>query len=159
MAQDALLLEDALIDSNSLSSPAEPSTEKYMLFLSDGLLFGVKAEYVVEIITNHTITPLPLVPDYIFGIINLRGQIIPIVDMRLLLGHAPAQDTCIIILNIRDTRVGILVDSVQRMLDIERASILPAPAQNAQDMVSGMCSLEDSQTMLVFDCPQILTHT
>lgn len=159
MAQDALLLEDALTDSNSVSSAAEPSTEKYMLFLSDALLFGVKAEYVVEIITNHTITPLPLVPDYILGIINLRGQIIPIVDMRLLLGHSPAPDTCIIILNIQDTMVGILVDSVQRMLDIERASILPAPAQNTQDMVSGMCSLEDGQTMLVFDCTQILTHT
>ena len=120
--------------------------------MSDQLLFGVKAEYVVEIITNHTITLLPLVPSYILGIINLRGQIIPIVDMRILLGCPAQQDTCIIILN-------ILVDTVQKMMDIEKSAILPAPAQNTQDMVSGMCSLEDGQTMLVFDCPQILTHT
>lgn len=127
--------------------------------MSDQLLFGVKAEYVVEIITNHTITLLPLVPSYILGIINLRGQIIPIVDMRILLGCPAQQDTCIIILNINDTMVGILVDTVQKMMDIEKSAILPAPAQNTQDMVSGMCSLEDGQTMLVFDCPQILTHT
>ena len=58
------------------SAPLDSQTEKYLLFLSDQLLFGVKAEYVVEIITNHTITLLPLVPSYILGIINLRGQII-----------------------------------------------------------------------------------
>ena len=66
-------------------------TEKYLLFLSDGLLFGVPAEEVEEIITNHTVTWLPLVPDYVRGIINLRGQIIPIVDIRRLLNH-PGQD-------------------------------------------------------------------
>ena len=60
---------------------------KYLLFCSDNLLFGVSADYVVEIITNHAITKLPLVPNYIRGIINLRGQIIPIVDIRLLLGQ------------------------------------------------------------------------
>lgn len=42
--------------------------------------------------------------------------------------------------------VGILVDTVQKMMDIEKSAILPAPAQNTQDMVSGMCSLEDGQT-------------
>ena len=154
MAQDALLLPAGMEEAPS--APLDSQTEKYLLFLSDQLLFGVKAEYVVEIITNHTITLLPLVPSYILGIINLRGQIIPIVDMRILLGCPAQQDTCIIILNINDTMVGILVDTVQKMMDIEKSAILPAPAQ---DMVSGMCSLEDGQTMLVFDCPQILTHT
>ena len=158
MAQDALLLEDALIDSNSLSSPAEPSTEKYMLFLSDGLLFGVKAEYVVEIITNHTITPLPLVPDYIFGIINLRGQIIPIVDTRILLRCDGEDNQCIIILNIEGTLVGILIDSVMKMVDVDKESLRQDLAQKAQNLVSGMCSLPDGQTMLVFDCAQILNQ-
>ena len=157
MAQDALLLPAGMEEAPS--APLDSQTEKYLLFLSDQLLFGVKAEYVVEIITNHTITLLPLVPSYILGIINLRGQIIPIVDMRILLGCPAQQDTCIIILNINDTMVGILVDTVQKMMDIEKSAILPAPAQNTRDMVSGMCSLEDGQTMLVFDCPQILTHT
>lgn len=132
--------------------------EKYLLFLANSLLFGAKAEYMVEIITNHTITPLPLVPNYIRGIINLRGQILPIVDIRLLLGHGGEDDSCIMILNIEGNTVGILVDTVQRMVDIPRSAILPAPGQNGSSMVSGMYSMEDGQTVLVFDCHQLLDH-
>ena len=156
MVQETVLSPEEELEN---PSPSEPTSEKYLLFMSSQLLFGVKAEYVVEIITNHAITPLPLVPGYILGIINLRGQIIPIVDIRLLLGQQARDDTCIIILNINETMVGILVDGVQKMVDIEQSAIIPAPAQRAKDMVSGMCSLEDGQTMLVFDCPQILTHS
>ena len=59
------------------------STERFLTFSSDGLNIGVSTNYVIEIITNHTITMVPLVPDYVKGIINLRGQIIPIIDIRL----------------------------------------------------------------------------
>ena len=153
-----------------LSAPAEElplaadrrtaaESQKYLLFLSGGLLFGAGAEYVVEIITNHPITSLPLVPSYVRGIINLRGQIIPIVDIRLLLGQAPSGQDCIIILNISDTLVGVLVDTVQRMLDVASDSLLPAPNHDQQRLVSGMCSLGDGQTMLVFDCPQLLAQS
>ena len=155
MEEDILYSEDGAVAAGDAESP----TDKYLLFMSDGLLFGTRAEYVVEIITNHAVTPVPLVPDYIRGIINLRGQILPLVDIRLLLGHPPAENDCIIILNIDGTMVGILVDTVLKMMDIEKASILSAPPQHTQAMVSGMCSLEDGQTMLVFDCPQILSNT
>ena len=136
----------------------DAQTVKYLLFCSDNLLFGVSADYVVEIITNHAITKLPLVPNYIRGIINLRGQIIPIVDIRLLLGQPSQSDNCIIILNIEDTLVGILVDTVQKMIDVDTALILPSPSQDTRNLVSGMCSLSEEQTMLVFDCPQILNQ-
>lgn len=123
MAQDALLLPAGMEEAPS--APLDSQTEKYLLFLSDQLLFGVKAEYVVEIITNHTITLLPLVPSYILGIINLRGQIIPIVDMRILLG-CPAQPGHLYYHSEHnDTMVGILVDTVQKMMDIEKSAILP----------------------------------
>lgn len=158
MAQDVLFAADAPEEQTVSSAALERQTEKYLLFLSDSLLFGVRAEHVVEIITNHPITQIPLVPDYIRGIINLRGQIIPIVDIRLLLGHASQEDSCIIILNIDGTMVGILVDTVQKMVDIDKSSIVSAPAQNTGDMVCGMCSLEDGQTMLAFDCGQLLDH-
>lgn len=65
----------------------DTQTVKYLFFCPDNLFFDVSADYVVEIITNHAITRLPLVPNYIRGIINLRGQIIPIVDTRLLPGQ------------------------------------------------------------------------
>ena len=96
------------VPEEGVPAPAlDAQTVKYLLFCSDNLLFGVSADYVVEIITNHAITKLPLVPNYIRGIINLRGQIIPIVDIRLLLGQPSQSDNCIIILNIEDTLVGI----------------------------------------------------
>jgi len=154
------------VPEEGVPAPAlDAQTVKYLLFCSDNLLFGVSADYVVEIITNHAITKLPLVPNYIRGIINLRGQInaswgqlIPFVDTRLLLGQPSQSDNCIIILNIEDTLVGILVDTVQKMIDVDTALILPSPSQDTRNLVSGMCSLSEEQTMLVFDCPQILNQ-
>lgn len=145
-------------DLASEETAQEVQTEKYLLFLSDGLLFGVPAEAVVEIITNHTVTWLPLVPSYIRGIINLRGQILPIVDIRRLLGRSDQDSNCMMILQTEGNQIGILVDQVQKMVDVETSTILPTPPQNSADLVSGMCSLEDGQTMLVFDCARLLDH-
>ena len=78
--------------------------------------------------------------------------------IRLLLGHQISDESCIIILNIEGTLVGILVDTVQRMVDLKTDDILPAPGQG-RDMVCGMYSLGDGQTVLLFDCPQILTRS
>lgn len=133
-------------------------TSKFLIFMSDGLIFGLDAESVVEIITNHTITQLPMVPDYVRGIINLRGLIVPIVDMRLRLGNSPCENDCIIVLNVDGVQLGILVDGVDQMVDLDRNSISAVPAQNSQEMVSGMCSLASGQTMLLLDCLQLL-HT
>lgn len=158
MEQDVLFAVDNSEDMEEQLENQEVQTEKYLLFTSAQLLFGVSSEYVVEIITNHAITKLPLVPDYIKGIINLRGQIIPIVDTRTLLGYPGEHNECTIILNINDTLVGILIDSVLKMIDIDKDSIRIDPAQKTQGLVSGICSLPDKQTMLVFDCVQILNQ-
>ena len=156
--------EDRVFSSSEEELPYEADrsvtaeSQKYLLFLSGGLLFGAGAEYVVEIITNHQITTLPLVPSYVRGIINLRGQIIPIVDTRILLRCDGEDNQCIIILNIEGTLVGILIDSVMKMVDVDKESLRQDLAQKAQNLVSGMCSLPDGQTMLVFDCAQILNQ-
>lgn len=137
----------------------EVLTEKYLVFHSGGLLFGVDANFVVEIIINHVITPLPIVPDYVSGVINLRGQIIPIVDFRLLLCK-PHQENCsIVVLNIDGVQLGILVDSVAQMVDIPEGSILPVPTSgnSAQKYTSGMCTLPDeSGTLMVLDSALLL---
>lgn len=135
----------------------EVKTTKYLIFQSNQLLFGVDAATVVEIITNHTVTKLPMVPNYVSGIINLRGLIIPIIDIRLRLGKPPQSDCCIIVINVSGTQVGVLVDLVDRMVDIPDGTILPMPSQNTQKMISGMSSLPDGGTMLVLDC-DLLIH-
>lgn len=135
------------------------TTEKYLLFMSDGLLFGVPAADVVEIITGHTVTRLPLVPDYVRGIINLRGQIIPIVDIHQILTHENCESNCMMILQTGDSEVGILVDQVQKMVDIDTSTLLPVPPRRSNELVCGMCSLEDGQTMMVFDCTRLMDHS
>ena len=147
-------------------TPETPSAEesvvsrKYLIFITDDLRLGVDAEYVVEILNTHTATYLPMMPDYICGIYIMRGQIIPIMDIRRRLGK-PSSDieSLLVVLNYNSTQLGILVDSVEVMLDIPNASILPIPSQSAQKLVSGMCTLPDgSGTMLVLDCDQLIPH-
>lgn len=151
MATDTKLFSTDVQESEMDLIP-ETQMKQFLIFESDELLFGADVEYVVEIITNHIITPLPIVPSYIRGIINLRGQIIPVLDIRLRLGKSPADDSCIIVLNMHDIYLGILVDSVAQMVSIPPENILPVPDRNGQELVSGMCTLADGKTMLVLDC-------
>ena len=139
----------------SSSSEEIVVSRKYLIFITDDLRLGVDAEYVVEILNTHTATYLPMMPDYIRGIYNMRGQII-----RRRLGKAPMEsENLLVVLNYNGTQLGILVDSVEVMLDIPNASILPIPSQSAQKLVSGMCTLPDgSGTMLVLDCDQLIPH-
>ena len=130
---------------------------KYLICLSDGLRYGLDAEQVVEIITDHTITPMPCVPGYVQGVINLRGQIIPVIDLRLRLGKMPSDDCIIMVVNVDNEQISILVDSVEKMVDIPKSVILPVPTQqSSQKMVSGMCSLPGGGTMLILDCDMLL---
>ena len=93
-----------------------------------------------------------MVPDYIAGVINLRGAVVPIIDFRLLLGRFPEGDSNAIILNIQEITIGILVDSVDQMVDIAKSSILPVPAQNEHKLVSGMCTMPGAVgTIMVLD--------
>ena len=146
---EALNIVDDTIDS-----------QKYLIFMADHLKLGVIAEDVVEILNNQVITYLPMVPDFIRGIINMRGQMVPIVDIRARMGLPSAEeDTLVIVLNLGDVQLGILVDAVDQMLDIPRVNILPMPANSAQMLVSGMCSLPDgSGTMMVLDCEQLMPN-
>lgn len=155
MEESNLFMTEDQIDQEDQAVAAVES-EKYLIFVSDNLLFGVNAGYVVEIITNHVVTYLPMLPDYVPGIINLRGQIIPIQDIRLRLGKEPREDCIVIVLNVEGTQVGILVDTVARMVDLEREKILPMPANNNTKLVCGMCSLQDGETMMVLDCELLL---
>ncbi len=134
-------------------------SQKYLIFMADHLKLGVVAEDVVEILNNQVITYLPMVPDYIRGIINMRGQMVPILDIRARLGLPPQADSLVVVLNLDDVQLGILVDGVDQMLDIPKANIHPLPANSTQMLVSGMCSLPDgSGTMMVLDCAQLMPN-
>lgn len=150
----------AVEEDEAVQEEAVSNSREYLIFLTDDLKFGVDAEYVVEILNNYTITYLPMMPDYIQGIFNMRGQIIPVMDIRLRLGKPVREDnTLLIVLNYNGTQVGIMVDAVDQMINIPNEIILPMPAQSSQKLVSSMCSIPDgSGTMLVLDCEQLVRH-
>lgn len=160
MSEDMLFMpEDQAVGLNVPQGEDGMGSQKYLIFVIDNLKLGVDAGYVVEIITNHVATYLPKVPEFIRGIINLRGQMIPIVDVRLRLGKPSLEQSLVIVLNIEGTQLGILVDSVDQMVDIFNKNILPMPPHSVQQLVSGMCSLPDgSGTMMVLDCEQLMPH-
>ena len=154
--ENVLFARETEPDAAAAEGAPEILTDKYLIFVSDNLFYGIDAEQVVEIITDHTITRLPRVPHYVRGIINLRGQIIPIIDIRLRLGKPEAGENCIMVVNVDNNCVGILVDGVEKMVDIPRDTILPMPTQNPQKLISGMCSLAEGGTMLILDCSLLL---
>lgn len=142
---------------SALSDKAhESETEKYLIFSSDNILYGVSADMVNEILTETTVTRLPTLPSHISGIINLRGQFVPIIDFRLLLGRYPAENYCTIVLDVEGTNIGIQADGVDQMVDIAKNTILPVPSRQDQALVMGMCTLPGGGTMMVLDCSRLI---
>ena len=133
-------------------------SKKYLTFVSNGLGFAICSDYVIEIINEHFITHLPRVPDYIKGIINLRGQIIPIMDVRLRMGHPEAaltKETCIIVITVNDNSIGLFVDKVLHMIDLSDDMISEPPVNNRQEFVNGITHVSDA-VYLLLDCELLL---
>ena len=129
-------------------------TDKYLIFRSGGILFGIHSDSVKEIITETRITLIPVLPEHISGVVNLRGLIVPIVDFRRLLGQVSQKNSCTIVLEYEDVQLGILVDDVDQMVDVDKKGILPVPYQNGQsiqNLVTGMYSLPDQSTLMMLD--------
>lgn len=102
----------------------------YMTFKSGEEYFGLKIEYVSEIVQFQAITEIPGTEDYIKGLINLRGKVIPVMDVSLRLCQTPIaynDRTCIIVINVKDMLVGLIVETIAEVVDICEDSILPPP--------------------------------
>lgn len=99
---------------------AEEEMEQYLLFDAQELKIGIKVEYVLETIISYSVTPLPLLPEYIRGVINLRSEIVPIVDVRLRLSRSGQAGSPVIVLNVNGNLLGILVDRVVQMVKLKK---------------------------------------
>lgn len=109
---------------------------KYVTFKSGNEYYGIKIQYVNEIIVFQEITEIPESEDYIKGLINLRGKIIPVIDVRLRFKQEPIEyndRTCIIVLNVNDTVVGLIVETIAEVVEIPEENILPSPTIGNQD--------------------------
>ncbi len=105
--------------------------DKYLTFHLDVEDYGIEIRHVKEIISIQKITDVPDLPDFVKGVINLRGQVIPTLDLRLRFG-LPFKEyderTCIIITHMNDAPVGVIVDTVNEVLDIPPEMIAPPPS-------------------------------
>ncbi|MDR3644774.1 MAG: chemotaxis protein CheW, partial [Clostridia bacterium] len=103
---------------------------RFLTFYLGKEIFGVEIRYVTEIIGIQKICELPEAPEFVKGIINLRGNIIPVVNMRLRLGKAEVDNTertCIIVVDLPETKVGLIVDRVNEVAAISDELIVPPP--------------------------------
>lgn len=129
--------------------------DRCLTFESAGLILYISTKHVIEIINNHSITTLPLMPPYIKGIINLRGQILPVVDIQQRMGKGPTESTgnvCIIVLDIDSVSLGIIVDSVRQVMDIDLKNVRPIPLKHQQKLLNGMVNMEDGSVFMSVDC-------
>ena len=155
--ENNVLMRADELESALSNKVVETDVDKFLIFRSSGILYAMSTDYVLEIFTSVDITRVPMVPEYIAGVINLRGAVVPIIDFRLLLGRLPEEESCAIILDIEGISIGILVDTVDRMVDISRSSILPVPSQNEHPLVSGMCTVPGiPSTVMVLDGASII---
>ena len=103
---------------------------KYVTFKSGAEYFGLKIQYVNEIIVFQEITKIPESEDYIKGLINLRGKIIPVIDVRLRFKQEPLEyndRTCIIIIDVQSTVIGLIVEKIEEVVTIPDENIDPPP--------------------------------
>lgn len=109
---------------------------KYMIFKSGNEYFGLEIQYVQQIIQYQTVTKIPETEDYIRGLINLRGRIIPVVDVRLRFRQGPCEyndKTCILVINVKSTTVGLIVEQIAEVAEIREENILPPPTIGRSD--------------------------
>ena len=133
---------------------------KYLTFLLDSESYGIGINNVTEIIGIQPITLVPELPDYIRGIINLRGKIIPVMDVRLRFKKAFREyndRTCIIVIDINDLSIGLIVDSVSEVLVIPDQEIIPPPSINkiSNRYIKGI-GKTDNQVKLILDCDKLI---
>ncbi len=107
----------------------EEQKNRYLVFLL-GENYGIDITQVMEIVGLQKITEVPEVPEYVIGVINLRGQVVPLIDVRTRFRMEPRtydDRTCVIVVNLADASVGLIVDTVKEVLEIDEADISPSP--------------------------------
>lgn len=104
---------------------------KYLTFVLGNEEYGIEILRVREIIGHMDITTVPQTPDYMKGVINLRGKVIPVIDLRLKFSMREedhTQETCVIVVEVNSTSIGLIVDSVSEVSDISNEEIEDAPS-------------------------------
>jgi purine-binding chemotaxis protein CheW len=141
-------------------------TTQYLTFKLDDEVFALDITKVREVLDFTTVTKVPCTPEFMRGVINLRGSVVPVVDLRLKFGMTKTEktvNTCVIIVEVAvdsETRVlGALADSVQEVMDLEPDHIEPAPKIGTRlntEFITGM-GKRDSTFIIILDVDKIFS--
>jgi purine-binding chemotaxis protein CheW len=135
--------------------------DKYLTFRVKGEEYGVDIKYVVEVIGILKITSVPDMPGFIKGVVNLRGKVIPVVDVRTRFNIEFKEyddRTCVIVVNINDTDIGLVVDIVSDVLDIPEEVVVPPPniqKSHSSRFIKGIGKL-DEKVVIILDVNKLL---
>ena len=139
---------------------------QYLTFILDDELFAVDVAKVREVLDITTITKIPRTPEYMRGVINLRGSVVPVVDLRLKFGMSKTENkknTCIIVLEIKmdDEFIiwGALADSVQEVFEFEPDQIEPAPKFGTKFKAEFLRGIgkRDDKFIMILDIDRVFT--
>lgn len=149
-------------NANTVNILDDAQRGRYLAFFVGNEAFGIEILYVTEIIGLQTITAIPEMPDYVKGIINLRGRIIPLIDVRLRFGKAPKEyddRTCVIVVGVNGFSYGFIVDSVYEVMSIPDEDIVPLPEIQSASGNRFVKNIGKTATgiILVVDCEKLLT--
>lgn len=150
------------LDKDILVMEEDTQKGRFLTFQISKELYGIEIKCVIEIIGIQPITEVPELPEYIKGIINLRGKIIPVMDIRLRfkkesLGYNDR--TCVIVIDIEGVLIGLIVDQVSEVMTIPEEDIVVPP-----DMKSGSSRYvkgigkKENEVILLLDCSKLLNE-
>ncbi len=154
-----------------MSSFASPDFEdnsssgKYLTFALGQETYALEIAFVTEVIGTQAITPLPDTPTYIRGVIDLRGRVLPVMDVRMRFGleeRAYGDRTCIVVIHARETSTGLVVDTVNDVLDIPDERIEPinqmAVGMRKGRFIKGLGRI-DNQIKIILDAETLVFDT
>ena len=153
----AEMMEDAM------EMEEDTQKDRYLTFVLGNECYGIEIRYVTEIIGIQAITEIPELPDYVKGIINLRGKIIPVIDVRIRFRKetkAYNDRTCVIVVDIKELSIGLIVDSVAEVLTIPEQDIVDPPQMNREvgSRYIRKIGKVGSEVKLLLDCEKLLTE-
>ena len=144
-------LDEETVDARA----AEISGDRHLTFLLAEQVYGIPLERVQEIVRVQRATPVPDLPEYIRGVINLRGTVVPVVDVRTRLGLAKRDEderTCVVVCSFRGEGIGLIVDTVCDVVAIDESNIIDAGSGHADgtdQMLRGLHRSEELVTILI----------
>lgn len=159
-------MNESPVKGHEARTAAGDATEKYLTFALAEETYGVGILAVQEIIGIMPVTKVPNMPKQVRGVVNLRGRVIPVVDLRLKFGLDEREDTdrtCIVVLQVHAGQdvitLGIIVDEVCEVVDMKNANIEPAPSFGSQvntEFIEGMGKIAD-KVVILLDMDKVLT--